>query len=266
MAFYTNNSVASLAEDVLLKCGQLYASKFLVETTGTTGTVGATCDITLVAGVASDDLYNNKTLYIVDDNSKLCTVNIDDSVASTDTIVVDTTATVQISDGSSAGSFTSSTAGYNLYILDTEEFVGYSTQSLDYEEETVEFLDCNDVVREDISKVILGFSGECKNFSSDKTFANIFNLTQYGSQSGQKEYHGGFDPAVKSYYQVRLATENVVDKAISITLFKGNFFGNGAVDMSSAGEYKMVPYRFKAYKDTLRDATTLNAWSISEAT
>jgi hypothetical protein len=265
MAFYANDSVAALANDILLKCGKLYAQKYLVETTGTMGTPGAAALITLTAGVASDDLYNNKTLFIQDNNSKLCKVNIDDSATAGGTVTVDTTSCLKVEDELTAGSWTAAST-YNLYILDTEEFVGYSTQSLDYEEETVEFLDCNERVREDISKVVMGFSGECKNFSSDKTFANVYGLTQYGSQTSQKQYHGGFQPPAKTFYKVTLKTENVVTKAISISFFKGSFFSNGAVDFGAAGEYKVVPYKFNAFKDELRDGTTLNAWSITEAT
>ena len=264
MSFYANDSVAALAEDIVLKCGKLYASPYLVETTGVVGTPGATCAITLAAGVGSDDLYNDKTLYIQDDNDLLCTVNIDDSETSGGTITVDTTASVLLGAGTGAGTWTGS-ATYNLYILDTEEFVGYSTQTLDYEEETVVFEDCNEKVREDITKIVLGFSGDCKNFSAEKTFAEVFGLTAYGSQVSQTEYHGGFSAKLKTNYQVRLATENVVDKAIGIKLFKGSFFSNGSIDFGSAGEYKVVPYSFKAVKDTLRDTNEVNAWSITEA-
>ncbi|KKK95416.1 hypothetical protein LCGC14_2673040, partial [marine sediment metagenome] len=190
---------------------------------------------------------------------------IDDSETSGGTITVDTTACNTIEDEATAGSWTLA-AEYNMYILNIEEFVGYSTQALDYEEELAEFLDCNEKVRDDIIKIILGFSGDCKNFSADKTFANIFSLTQYGSQSSQKQFHGGFSPPVKSFYLVTLKTENVMDKSIQISLFKGQFFGNGAVDFATAGEYKIVPYSFKAVKDPLRDTSAVNGWSIKEAT
>jgi len=264
MGFYTNDSVAALATDIMLQCGKLYAKPFRVETTGTMGTPGATAAITLTAGVSVDDLYNGDTLYIVDDNSKLCTVAIDDSIATGGTIIVDTTASLLIEDNTTAGSFTS-TVVYNLYILGDEEFVGYSTQSLDYEEETAEFLDCNEKVRDDITKVVLGFSGDCKNFATDKTFANVFGLTEYGSQTGQVEYHGGFSPATKAVWQVTLKATDVNSKQHQIQLFKGSFFSGGAIDFSAAGEYKIVPYSFKAVKDTLRDSSALNGWSVKEA-
>lgn len=265
MAFYANDSVAAIAEDILLKCGKLYVNEFMVETTGTMGTPGATAAITLAAGVPSDDYYNNMTLYIQDDNSKLCTVNIDDSETSGGTITVDTTGSLLVSDGATAGTFTVSVV-YNLYILDVEQFVGYSTQSLDYEEEVVEFLDCNEKIRDDVTKVIMGFSGDCKNFSAEETFANVFNLTSYGLQTNQKQYHGGFTPPTKTYYLATLKTENIMDESIQIALFKGQFFGNGSVDFSTAGEYKIVPYSFKAVKDPLRDSGSVNGWKITEAT
>jgi hypothetical protein len=263
MGFYASTSAAALAEDILLQCGKLYANEFLAETTGTMGTVGATAAITLASGVASDDLYNTNTLYIKDDNDKLCTVAIDDSEASGGTITVDTTASLLISDGVTAGTFTSAVV-YNLYILGAEEFVGYSTQTMDYEEETVEFLDCNEKVRDDVTKVVMGFSGDCKNFSSDKTFANIYNLSEYGSQVSQKQYHGGFSPNEKTYWLTTLKTENVNTKTIDISFFKGQFFSGGSIDMSAAGEYKVIPYSFKAVKDTLRDSSSVNGWSITE--
>jgi hypothetical protein len=265
MGFYASDSAAALADDILLGCGKLYAKEYLAETTGTVGTPGATCAITLASGVASDDLYNGNTLYIVDNTGVLCSVNIDDSETSGGTITVDTTAALKVSDETTAGSFTASDA-LNCYILSDEEFVGYSTQTLDYEEETVEFLDCNEKVRDDITKVVMGFSGECKNFSTDKTFATVYGLTSYGSQTSQKQYHGGFAPPAKVNYQVTCKTENVNSKAIAITFFKGSFFSGGSIEMSSAGEYKVVPYSFKAKKDTLRDSSSVNGWKIIEAT
>ncbi len=264
MSFYASDSAAALAEDILLKCGKLYAKKYMVETTGIMGTPGATATIQLAAGVVSEDYYNDKTLYIQDDNSKLCVVNIDDSETSGGVITVNTTACKTIEDEATAGSWTTALV-YNLYILDVEEFVGYSTQSLDYEEELAEFLDCNEKVRDDITKVILGFSGDCKNFSAEKTFANIFSLTAYGSQASQKQYHGGFSPPTKTFYQVTCKTENVMNEGIQISLFKVQFFGNGGVELSAPGEYKIVPYSFKAVKDPLRDTAALNGWSVKEA-
>lgn len=263
MSFYANDSAAALAEDILLKCGKLYSKKYEYDSTGVMGTPGASAVIT-ISGTFVDDYYNGMTAYIQDDNDKLCYVDIDDSAANT-SITVDTTSSVLVEDESTAGTFTAS-ATYNLYILGTEKFVGYSTQTLDYEEETVEFLDCNEKVRDDITKVIMGFSGDCKNFSAEKTFANIFGLTEYGSQTNQNQYHGGFSPPTKTFYQVYCKTENVVDEDIQIAFFKGQFFGNGSVDLSAAGEYKVVPYSFKAVKDPLRDSSAVNGWSIKEAT
>lgn len=265
MSFYASNSAAALAEDILLKCGQLFVKKYEYEGSGTVGTPGAACVITLATGsVSADDVFNGMTLHIRDDNGALCTVTIDDSATAADTITVDTTSANKVSDEATAGSFTASTA-YNLYILGTEQFVGYSTQNLDYEEETVEFLDCNEKVRDDTTRVVLGFSGDAKNFSAEKTFAEIFSLTQYGSQTSQSQYHGGFSPPTRSYYQATLRTENVMADQVEITLFKGQFFANGAIDFSAAGEYKIVPYSFKAVKDVLRDSTAVNGWSIKEA-
>jgi hypothetical protein len=265
MSFYNDTSDAALAQDIVLKAGKLYASEFLSEGTGTMGTPGATAAITLSEGVASDDLYNGKTLFIVDDNSVLCSVVIDDSETSGGTITVDTTACDKVSDAVTAGSWTAA-GTYSYYILGTEEFVGYSTQTLSYEEELVEFYDDFEKVRDDITKVILGFDGECRNVSTDKTLANVFNLSLYGSQTGQKEYHGGFTPPAKTYFSVRLATENVNDKSLSVTMFKGQFFGAGSVDFAASGEYKVVPFSYKSVKDTLRDSGSVNGWKITEAT
>lgn len=262
---YTNDTDANLLTDALLKCGKLYTREFLVETNGVMGTPGATASITLASGVSADDLYNNKTLYIRDDNSKLCTVTIDDSVAISDTIVVDTTSTVLHSAGTGAGSFTGS-ATYSLYILDTEKFFGYSTQSLEYEEEEVEFLDCNEVIRTDVTKVVIGISGDCKSFSTDKTLSEIFNLGLNGSQTGQVRYEGGFSPKVKTNYAITLKTQKVENdpNSTQVELFKGNFKPNGSVDFSAEGEYKIIPYMFKAYKDIIRDAGTNNGWAVTQ--
>jgi len=264
MSFYANTSAAALAEDILLQCGKLYAQEFLTETTGVMGTPGAGAEITLASGVSADDVYNGKTLYIKDNNDKLCTVAITASAASGGTVTVDTTAALLVNDGLTPGTFTVALV-YNVYILGTEGFVGYSTQTMDYEEETAEFLDCNEKVRDDVTKVVMGFSGDCKNFSSDKTFANIYNLTEYGSQVSKKQFHGGFSPKEKTYWLTTLKTENVNTKAIEISFFKGQFFSGGSIDMSAAGEYKVVPYSFKAVKDTLRDSSSVNGWSIAEA-
>lgn len=262
---YASDTDANLLTDALLKCGKLYTKEYLVECNGVMGTPGATAEIVLSDGVASDDLYNDKTLYIRDDNDKLCTVNIDDSTATSDSITVDTTSSVLHSAGTGAGSFTAA-ATYSLYILDTEKFFGYSTQSLDFEEEEVEFLDCNEAVRTDVTKVILGFSGDCKSFSVDKTLSEIFNMSLNGSQSGQVRYEGGFSPKSKTNYQVILKTEKVENDTNStqVEMFKGNFKPNGAVDFSAAGEYKIIPYQFKALKDTIRDAGTNNGWAVTQ--
>lgn len=264
MSFYTSTSDARLADDIVLQCGKLYVREYLSQNSGVMTTPGATA--TLVdTNITADDEFNDKTLFIKDDNDLLCSVNIDDTALAGTELTIDTTSALQVSDGTTAGSFTTATT-YNFYILNSEEFVGYSTQTLDYEEETVEFLDCNDLVRQDITRVVLGFSGECKNLSADKTLANIFGLTEYGSQTSQVEYHGGFTPAAKKYYQAILKTENVVPKDIDIKLFKGQFFGGGAIDFGAAGEYKVVPYSFKAYKDTLRDSSAVNGWSVRQTT
>jgi len=263
MSFYASDSAVALAQDILLKCGKLYVKKYEHEGVGVVGTPGAACVITLT-GTFIVDYFNTMTLFIKDDNSKLCYVTIDATVADT-SITVDTTASKLVSDDTTAGTFTAATS-YNLYILGKEEFFGYSSQSLDSEEEVVEFLDCNEKIRDDVIKVVLGFSGDCKNFSTEKTFSNIFNLTLYGGQTGQKQYHGGLTPPVKSFYQAICKTENVQDESIQIALFKGQFFSNGAVDLSSPGEYKIIPYSFKAVKDALRDSGAVNAWSITEST
>lgn len=262
---YASDNDANLLTDALLKCGKLYVKEFLAETNGVMGTPGATAAIVLASGVASDDLYNNKILYIRDDNDKLCTINIDDSATATNDITVDTTSSVLHSAGTGAGTFTAS-ATYSLYILDTEKFFGYSTQTLDYEEEEVEFLDCNEVIRTDITKVILGISGDCKSFSVDKTLAEIFNLALNGSQSGQVRYEGGFSPKVKTNYQITLKTEKVENDIAStqVEMFKGNFKPNGSVDVSSEGEYKVIPYMFKAVKDIIRDSGTNNGWAVTQ--
>lgn len=262
MSFYASDSEARLGNDIILKCGKLYAKEYLSENSGQLTTPGATCTI-VDTNITADDEFNGKTLFIKDDNDKLCTVNIDDTTLVGTLITFDSTAALQVDDATTAGSFTTLTT-YNFYVLGSEEFVGYSTQSLDYEEETVEFLDCNDLVRQDITKVVLGFSGDCKNVSVDKTFSNIFGLETYGSQTGQVEFHGGFTPAVKKYYQAILKTENVAAKDIEVSLFKGQFFGGGAIDFGSAGEYKVVPYQFKAYKDALRDSGSVNGWSVRQ--
>ena len=128
MSFYASDAAAALAQDILLKCGKLYAKKYEFEGVGTVGTPGAACVIT-ISGTFADDYYNGMTLYIKDDTNYLCTVTIDDSAANT-SITVDTTASLRIADNTTAGSFTASTA-YDIYILGSEQFVGYSTQSLD---------------------------------------------------------------------------------------------------------------------------------------
>ena len=261
--FYASDSDAQLLSDWLLKCGKMYVKEFLTETNGVMATPGATAKLVLDSGVASDDLYNTKMLYIKDDNSKLCKVVIDDSATATNDITVDTTAALQHSDGITAGSFTDA-ATYSLYILDAERFVGYSTQALTYEEEEAEALDCNEVVRTDVTKVILGFGGDVKSFSVDKVLSNIFNMRIYGSQVGQVRYEAGFNPKVKTKYQVIMKSEKVEDdpKTFEVELFKGTFKGTG-LDIAGAGEYKVIPYEFKSLKDILRDAGDVNGCSRS---
>ena len=261
--FYASETDAQLLEDWLLKCGKMYVREYLTETNGVMDTPGATAKLVLASGVASDGLYNNKILYIKDDNSKLCTVAIDDSALATNDITVDTTSALQVSDGTTAGSFTDALT-YSLYILDAERFVGYSTQALTYEEAEVEALDCNEVVRTDVTKVIVGFSGDIKSFSAEKTLSNIFNMRLYGSQTGQVRYEAGFSPKVKTNYQVIMKTEKVEDdpNTTEVELFKGTFKGTG-LDIASAGEYKVIPYEFKAIKDILRDFGYVNGWAIT---
>jgi len=267
MSFYTGTTDTNLLRDIMLQSGKLYVKKWEYDSKGTTGTVGATCAISLDSGaVTTDDEFNNMTLFIVDDNGVLCSVNIDDSTASGDTITVDTTSCNKVSDESTAGAFTNSTE-YDMYILGTEEFVGYSDQQLDYEEERIDFM-TGDIahkrVRSDALGIVAGFSGNVRSFGAE-ILKEIYGMTTYGDQTNKIQVHGGNQPAVRSDYAVILKMDNVKGHNWEIEFFKGQFYANGAIT-TSADEYKMIPYKVDAFIDTLRDSDNVNMWRLTQNT
>ncbi len=266
MGLYTSENDVNLLRDIMLQSGKIKGREYFMEGKGTVGTPGVSCVITLTnPPTFAEDALNGYKLYIVDDDSDLCIVDIDDSVANT-SITVDTTATKEVSDETTAGTFTASTE-YDLYILKDEKFLGYSDQQLDYEEETIDF-NTGDIprkrVRSDTLGIILGFSGNLRNFGAD-LFSEIFGLTSYGSQTNKKQYHGGNTPAVRSDWQLTMEMKNVKGHDWTVQFFKGQFFSNGALNTSEEG-YKIAPYMFKSFIDTLRDSDNVNQWRIIQNT
>jgi len=265
MPLYTSTSDPNLLRDIMLQSGKVFGRQWVLgPTTGTMGTPGAAAAIA-ISGTYADDEFNGNPLYIVDDNSKLCTVDIDDTAANT-SITVDTTSALLVEDESTPGTFTASGV-YDLYILGAEKFLGFSDQQLDVEEETVEFESGAvpvEVLREDTIKNVLGISGNLRNFGAN-LMAEPYALTQYGDQTNQIQQHGGGVPALRGDWALRIFLEDVNGFDWNIYAFKTNFFSNGAVNLSEQG-YKVTPYRAKWYEDTLRDSRLVNKWKIIQAT
>lgn len=266
MGLYINTSDTNLLRDIMLQSGKLYLYKHEFIGKGTTGTVGATCVITLTSpDTFVDDAYNGMTLLLKDDNGVLCSVNIDDSVADT-SVTADTTAALLVSDETTAGTFTDATE-YNMYIKGNKRFLGYSDQQVDYEEEKISFF-TGDIarkkVRTDTLGIVAGFSGNVRNFGAE-LFGEIFGMQNYGSQTNQIQKHGGFQPISRDFYTASLEMKNVEDKDNFVEFFKGQLFPNGAVNTSEEA-YKIAPYIFESVEDSIRDNDNVNMWRIIQNT
>ena len=266
MGLYTSVNDTNLLRDIMLQSGKLKGRQYIFLGKGTMGTPGATAVITLInGGTFLVNAYNGYKLHIVDDNSVMSVVDIDATTADT-SITVDTTATKLISDETTAGTFTIA-INYDLYILGDEKFLGYSDQQLDYEEETIPF-ETGEIpaeqIREDTIRTVHGFSGNLRNFGAD-IFTEIFAMTSYGLQTNKIQIHGGNAPAVRNDWQLFMEMNNVAGHTNKIEFFKGQFFSNGAINTSEEG-YKVSPYIFKAFIDTLRDSNLVNKWRIIQNT
>lgn len=263
MPLYTSENDVNLLRDILLQSGKLYAKKYYFLGKGTMGTPGAAAVVTLTGATMADDAYNGYQLFIVDDDSKLSYVDIDDTVANT-SITVDTTSTKLTEDDSTAGSFTAS-AVYDLYILGTELFFGYSDQQLDFEESRVQFETGEipaKIIREDTIRIVLGFSGNLRSLGADP-WSEIYGLTQFGSQTNQKQYHGGSAPAVRPFWALSLRMDNVNGQQFEVAGFKTLLYPNGPVNFNEEA-YKVTPYQAKFFIDTLRDTDKVNSWKIRQ--
>lgn len=262
---YTSNSDIQLSLDILHQAGKMNVSVMHYIGKGTMGTPGATATVTLTnpqfQGVAlADDDYNTSTLFIRDDNSVLSSVPIDDSAGVAKTVTVDTTATLLISDGVSAGAFTVS-AIYDVYILEAQKFIGFSTQEFNYEQDVEIFKnDDNEAVEEDILEARISVSGEMRTFGIP-ALERIMTLTQNGLQTGQEEYHGGFLPVRENFALIIDGMTDTEGKVWDFTVFKGRFRPNGAIATSPKG-YKTQPYIFTGLNDLIRDNSTVNAFKI----
>ena len=262
---YSSSTDIQLSLDILHQAAKFNVSVIHYIGKATMGTPGATAVLTLTTpqfeGAAlSDDDYNLSNLFIRDDNSVLSTVVIDDSASSGTSVTVDTTATALISDGSTAGAFTSS-AIYDVYVLGIQGFIGFSTQELNVEQDVDVFKnDDNEAIEEDILESRISLSGEMRTFGVP-ALERILSLTQYGLQTGQEEYHGGFLPVRENFAIVLDGMTDTEGKVWDATVFKSRFRPNGAIATSPKG-YKVQPYMAQGLADLIRDNSKVNAFKI----
>jgi len=200
---YASTTDPQLGLDILHQSAKMKVAVYHHLGIGTMGTPGVAAVITLVlpkfkGAAMSDDDYNNFTLFIQDDNGFLVTVNIDDSVAATPSILVDTTATLRISDNTTIGAFTAAKI-YQLYVRDDARFIGFSTQEFLTEMDVEAFKDDdNQMIEEDITEGRVSLSGELRS-TAFHSIERVNAMTQYGTQTGQEEFHGGLKPTREKF-------------------------------------------------------------------
>ena len=262
---YSSTTDPDLQKDVLHQAAKMKLKVWHYCGKGTMGTPGATAVITLTLplfkGVAMiDDDYNLSNLFIVDDNGALCSVVIDDSTGATPSITVDTTAADTVVDETTAGAFTTALI-YDVIVVDVPRFIGFSTQEFLPEVDVETFKDDdNQGIEEDITEGRVSVSGELRSFAFN-SIERVNALTQYGSQTGQEQYHGGLKPTREKFALVLDGLVDTAGKSWEFVLFKGYLRPNGATATSPVG-YKVIPYAFTGLSDMMRDNNGVNAFSI----
>jgi hypothetical protein len=276
--FYTNTSDANLAKELLHGCGELYIQKHEYSGTATLTLVPGGTDTLVLSdsGVAADDAYNSTSadnLYIVDDNGKCARGKVSDTFSeSTGTLIeFEADDMVLTEDGATAPTLTDGTS-YTVLVLSGSnnnmfgDYMGYMDDSVEFDPttETDPLERCTRdgtmvEVAEAVNKRSLMVSGATFNVPNTDVISKVLNMVQYGLNTGQSEYHGGFSPDISTYYQLTILTKDWDGNFIAIQLFKGQLINNGALGFTGTG-WKTVPWQFKGKEDTVRDSTAVNGF------
>jgi hypothetical protein len=266
MAFFETISDSDLENSMILKDVSMFIQKFEYVGTGVASTgVPTANDVTLTPAVSpawTIDEFNSTVadnIVVVADSSKVLEGAIDDTTATT--VVFDTTNTVDVSDGTAGaiGDFTD-TNTYNFYALTASanntygDYFGFVNEiTIAQEEETAEYKlgVPRKLKNEGLLEKTISVTGSHANLSNSDVVKALFNVAEYGNQTGQTELHAGFDPAVRSFYRLTLVGENSNGQAMVYQFFKGKLRTEGGVPFGEEG-WKVSSFNYMVHSDTLR--------------
>ena len=278
---YSSTSDTKLAKEIMAGCCELYLQLWEYEGKGTINlNAGGYDSVKLVdSGACEDDKYNSgkaDNFYIHDDNGALTRGKIADTRYETDGCVLlfEADDLVLVSDGETAPTLTDDTE-YDVVVLSGSnenmfgDYFGYTDDSVEFDStpETEALEICNiegqmEEVAENVTKRALVVNGATYNVPNSDILKNVMNLETYGlNTANHKEFHGGFSPNIKKYFQLTALTKDHDDNYIAVQLFKVQLLNNGAWSLGGTG-WKIIPFTAKGKKDLLRDSGLVNGFRI----
>ena len=213
---YSSKNALELTQRVMLAQPDIYVAKIMHEQSASVVDISspATSTFTLESGtVTANDVFNSTlpNLYFIDDNGALAYVAIDDSDSTGETVTFDYTSAVLVSDENTQPTLTD-TKSYQVRILNPSTnanrglFIG-DTSDINF----------NYTMNE--AKLKVGVPKKTRAKGVVEVEASLeFNIAQItdpdllgealrgstqGSQTGQTQYHMGFDPQVASRFVIQ---------------------------------------------------------------